>query len=145
MTRPRGLCGGARGGRGGHVVAGPRFLFVYRDIGAAGPGAAPVRWRLLGANNRELGRGPGPFPDLESCQAAVRELVARVAAATPGIVGDAGHTGGWSWRLDLSGRAVAVSWRTYLRHRECAYSLAHFVDAVPHAVVAPTPCAGGRR
>jgi len=125
-------------------VVGPRFLFVYRDIGAAGRGAAPVRWRLLGANNRELGRGAGPFADLESCQAAVRDLVARVAGATPGIVGDADHTGAWSWRLDLDGHPVAVSWRTYLRHRECAYSLAHFIGAVPRAVVTSASCAGGR-
>jgi hypothetical protein len=126
-------------------VAGPRFLFIYKDIDVVDRADGPVRWRLLGANNRELGRGPGPFPELETCQAAVRELVARIAAATPCIVGDSDRTGAWSWRLDLNGRAVAVSWRTYLRHRECAYSLAHFIDAVPHAVVAPAPCAGGRR
>lgn len=125
-------------------MAGPRFLIVYKDIDVERRGAAAAGWRLLGANNRELGRGPGPFPDLESCQAAVRELVTRIGSATPGIVGDPGHTGAWSWRLDLDGRAVAVSWRTYLRHRECAYSLAHFIDAVPNAAMGAA-CASGRR
>ncbi|HEV3173769.1 MAG TPA: hypothetical protein VGZ32_25690 [Actinocrinis sp.] len=126
-------------------MARPRFLFEYKPFDINERSAGPVCWRLLGANNRELGRGPGQFSDLEGCQAAVRDLVARIAGATPGITSDSGHTGAWSWRLDLGGRAVAVSCRTYLRHRECTYSLAHFIGAVPEAVVATALSAGGRR
>jgi hypothetical protein len=126
-------------------MARPRFLFEYKNPYMQVRGSGPVGWRLLGANNRELGRGPDQFPDLVSCQAAVRDLVARLASATPGITSDSGHTGAWSWRLDLGGRAVAVSCRTYLRHRECTYSLAHFIGAVPEALVATALSASGRR
>ena len=128
-------------------MARPRFLFEYKNlkINDRSSGAEQVGWRLLGANNRELGRGAGLFPDLESCQAAVRDLVARLASASPGITSDSGNTGAWSWRLDLGGRAVAVSCRTYLRHRECTYSLAHFIGAAPEAIVATALSTGGRR
>jgi hypothetical protein len=124
-------------------MARPRFLFAYKQSDIyGGRGFGSAGWRLLGANNRELGRGPALFADLESCQAAVRELAAHIAAATPGITSDADRTGAWNWRLELGGRVVAVSWRSYLRHRECTYSLAHFIDAVPNADVpalAPAP------
>lgn len=134
-------------------MARPRFLFDYKELNtrysssspSPSPGAGTVGWRLLGANNRELGRSAGQFADLDSCQAAVHDLVARIASAVPGITSDSGHTGAWSWRLDLGGRAVAVSCRTYLRHRECTYSLAHFLGAAPEAVVATALSAGGRR
>lgn len=120
-------------------MAQPRFLFLYDRITAAGAasGVRPaVSWRLLGANNRELGRSAATFPDLDSCLAAVRELVDGIAAATPSISSVRERTGTWNWRLSLGDRAVAVAGRPYLRHRECTYNLAHFLAAVPEALVA---------
>jgi hypothetical protein len=114
----------------------PRFLVLCGRTEGGRDERVAVSWRLLGANNRELGRSPGTFPDLDSCQAALRDLVEGIAAATPSITSVRDRTGTWNWRLDLGGRAVAVAGRPYLRHRECTYNLAHFLAAVPAALVA---------
>ncbi|PZG08647.1 hypothetical protein C1I95_29815 [Micromonospora craterilacus] len=44
-------------------------------------------------------------------------------------------TGQWIWRLELNGRIVAVSSRSYLRARECTYNLERFLEAVPQAEI----------
>jgi hypothetical protein len=133
-------------------MAHPRFLFIFsnpdkdRDGRPRLPGSGPtssehehVAWRLLGANNRELGRSPVWYPDLDSCLEAVRTLKREIGEVTPAIT--AGPLpGGWSWRLAVSGQPVAVAGRPYHRHRECAYNLSHFVAAVPTAQIADEPC-----
>jgi len=134
-------------------MAQPRFLFICsypekgRDEGSRAhvPGAASsehehVAWRLLGANNRELGRSPVWYPDLDSCLEAVRVLKREIGAVTSAITAGTLPGGAWSWRLAVSGHPVAVAGRPYHRHRECAYNLSHFVAAVPTAQVADEPC-----
>lgn len=92
----------------------------------------PVVWRLVGANNRELGRSAGVSPGLAACREAVvalREGIEHaVSSATVSNV-----TGMWSWRMEIDGQAVAVSGREYRRQRECHYNLANFLAAVPVA------------
>jgi hypothetical protein len=100
-----------------------------------------VAWRLLGANNRELGRSPLWYPDLESCREAIRLLKRDIDGVTSAITAVTLPGGAWSWRLAVSGRPVAVAGRPYLRHRECAYNLSHFVAAVPTAQIADELCA----
>lgn len=119
-------------------MARPRFQFLYdHSVAVAGrAGKSSVYWRLLSANNRELGRSAGTFPDLDSCVAAVRELVDGIGSAAPSISSVRERTGTWSWRLTLGERAVATAGRPYLRHRECTYNLAHFLAAVPDALAA---------
>lgn len=120
----------------------PRFLFVSRP--GTGPGAgsgpvsmdddlaAPVVWRLVGGNNRGLGQGGSGQSDLAACRAAVKELSAAVSLSRP-VVGPSELSGLWVWRLEFDGRSIAVSVRSYLRQRECRYSLVNFLDAVPRA------------
>jgi hypothetical protein len=98
-------------------------------------------WRLLGANNRELGRSPVWYPDLAACREAVQLLKREIGAATSAIT-STGTPGAWSWRLAAAGRPVAMAGRPYHRHRECAYNLSHFLDAVPTALVADEPLCG---
>ena len=99
--------------------------------GAVGPYA----WRLLGANNRDLGRSATVFPDAAACEtsiAALRQLADRgVATSTRD-----GQRGTWTWRLDAGpGLPVARSARGYVRQRECQYALAAFRDVAPLAEV----------
>ena len=80
---------------------------------------APVRWRLLSANNRDMGRGSGYFDDAEACRLAVKqlqadagELMARVRRVSPSK---------WEWEIVLRGVTVASRERlssssTSLRH-----------------------------
>ena len=135
-------------------MAGPRFLFVCSYAGKTvglpvhpdTPGKYDhVGWRLLGANNRELGRSPVWYPDVETCREAVRTLKREIGAVTSAITASARPGGAWSWRLAVSGTPVAVAGRPYHRQRECAYNLNHFVAAVPDAVIADDPCAAVSR
>ncbi|MFE4172295.1 hypothetical protein ACFRR7_09565 [Streptomyces sp. NPDC056909] len=112
----------------------PRFLFVPRTDTETG--TVSVVWRLLGANNRGLGQGWESQPGLVACRAAVAALREGVTRARP-VVTVSETTGLWIWRLDLDGRSVALAGRSYQRQRECHYSLANFVKAVPEAHLAP--------
>jgi hypothetical protein len=132
-------------------MAGPRFQFVCSNSGRLNAASTDelacerVAWRLLGGNNRELGRSALWYPDLDACLEAVRALKREIGGVTSAIT-SAGQSGGaWSWRLAVSGRPVAMAGRPYHRHRECAYNLSHFVAAVPAALVADEPCTVGRR
>ena len=135
-------------------MAGARFLFVCsyagKTAGLPVHSDAPAKcdhvgWRLLGANNRELGRSPVWYPDVESCRDAVRTLKREIGAVTSAITANARPGGAWSWRLAVSGTPVAIAGRPYHRQRECAYNLNHFVAAVPGAAIADDPCAAVRR
>jgi hypothetical protein len=117
----------------------PRFIFVCSQTAqgqAATANAAQyghVVWRLLGANNRELGRSPLWYGDLDSCREAVRLLKREIDTVTSAITAVALPGGAWSWRLAANGRPIAIAGRPYHRQRECAYNLDHFVAAVPMA------------
>ena len=91
-----------------------------------------VAWRLLGRNNHELGRSASVFgslaevlDDIAALKDAAEALVASVHAE--------GTQAEWRWRLQLAGRTVAVSSRSYLRQRECHYSASMFRQALPAA------------
>ncbi|MFE7777765.1 hypothetical protein ACFU5O_28475 [Streptomyces sp. NPDC057445] len=95
----------------------------------------PVGWRLVGANNRELGRSADTFSGLAECRAAVVRFRAEAAEARV-LLTMADTAGSWTWRLEIEGRTVAVAGRSYLRHRECQYNLGQFLAAVPVAQLA---------
>lgn len=151
-------------GKGGGPVSRPRFLFVsWVDVArrqapaptpAAGrpqrdgcayeaPPPEPVRgggpdavtWRLVGANNHELGRSPHVHHTLGACCAAVERLKAQVAEVTPLVVMSSG-TGAWTWQLVLDEHCVAVAVRTFRRQRECRHSLQLFLSAATEAHIA---------
>jgi hypothetical protein len=102
-----------------------------------GPDGAWVAWRLAAGNNRELGRSPAVFPDLTACRHAVARLQDEIGRVVSYTTIDRG-TGLWAWRIHLDDRPVAVAARRYHRQRECRYSLAHFLAAVPRARSAST-------
>jgi hypothetical protein len=102
-----------------------------------------VGWRLIGSNHRELGRSAESFAGLAQCRAAVLRLRERIADARVLLATSEG-AGGWSWRLEIDGRAVAVAGRLYQRQRDCQYNLGQFLSAVPVAeLTEPTPHQAG--
>ena len=124
-------------------MAQPRFLVVAGTPRGRVPGradaAVSVVWRLVGGNNRELGRGPAPFPGHAACYEAIERLKRLIDRATP-IVAVGRSTSAWGWRLEVEGERIAMAGRSYLRQRECQYSLAHFIAAVPSARISgPRP------
>jgi uncharacterized protein YegP (UPF0339 family) len=97
------------------------------------PAAGGVGWRLLGTNNRELGRSSRSYTDAEAALAAVAELRDLVQEAEAHIVHDA-STGSWLWQLvDAAGAVVATSGRGFRHARECRYNLDQFREAAPSA------------
>lgn len=114
-------------------MAQPRFQMVL--LSRRSTSERRLVWRLLGANNRELGRSGEVFDHVAECEGAIRllkrsspnDLDARISF-------DAG-TRGWRWRLTLEARVVAESSRTFSRQRECKYSLEQFMSKLTGAVV----------
>ncbi|MER6256673.1 hypothetical protein ABT224_35540 [Streptomyces sp. NPDC001584] len=124
-----------------------------------------MTWRLVGANNHELGRSPHVHSSLTACCSAVERLraeAARLSALVAMAPGTGGGTGGgtgtgggspatagvtagvtagtgggaWTWQLNLDEHCVAVAVRTFRRQRECRHSLQLFLSAVTEAQVA---------
>lgn len=127
-----------------------RYLFVARARGRADswapwPGLRPaseesrsapwVAWRLLGANNRELGRSATIFPDLTECLASIAGLKRAFAEASELVAPDPA-TRSWYWKLESGSDVLAVAGRPYRRQRECLYSLGQFRAAAPAAIIA---------
>jgi hypothetical protein len=86
-------------------------------------------WRLLSANNRELGRSYNTFPDTLACAQAVAVLRIRIGDAEPAIVAGL-RTGWWHWEVTVDGVAIAISPRSFTRQRECEHNLEQFLAGV---------------
>lgn len=123
----------------------PRFLFVsWVDVERRQAphewtpgevGVEAVTWRLVGANNHALGRGPDHHGGHAACSAAVRRLRDGLDRAVPHVT-MAATTGVWSWQLALDERCVAVAARTFRRQRECRHSLQLFLTAAAEGQLA---------
>jgi hypothetical protein len=94
---------------------------------------APVRWRLLSGNNREIGRGAESFSDAETCRIAVKDLQATVEELESTIRRDVGHV--WIWQLGLGDRLVATSAHSFDRMIRCDRGLAQFRDEMRIAAI----------
>ena len=96
-------------------------------------GAGLVGWRVLGANNRELGRSAAPFWRADEAYQAVYEAQAALARTVTRLWAD--DLGQWFWNITLDDDQVAVSSRGYRRQRECIYSIEQFREHFPTARV----------
>ena len=100
------------------------------------PAAGGVGWRLLGANNRELGRAALSYPDAEAALDAVATVRLLASVGTAHLVHESTATP-WVWHLeDAGGRLVATSGRGFRHERECRYNLDQFRAAAPTAPAA---------
>ncbi|MDG4764952.1 hypothetical protein O7632_12710 [Solwaraspora sp. WMMD406] len=115
----------------------PRFVFLATTPTAneAGrPADQGILWTLVSPNNRPLARAPQAFASYAECQEAVR-LLQSAADQLRLVETTAERTGQWTWRAELDGRVLAVSSRSYLRTRECAYNIGRFREALPVALI----------
>jgi|GEM_PF-2122832 len=97
-----------------------------------------VMWRVLTANNRDVGRCQNLFNDHESSVSDFLNFKANVQRLEP-VISHAQAGLEWTWVLLLDEKPVARSSRGYERLRECHYSLTQFLNAVPVAVVVDDP------
>lgn len=93
-------------------------------------------WRLIGRNNRELGRSVSSFGSYSPCRQAVEDLRLGAAKLVPHTVTDL-LTGRWGWRVAVDGDLVAAYGRWYGHERNCRAGMMKFVDAVRDADVVP--------
>jgi hypothetical protein len=92
-------------------------------------------WRLIGANNRELGRSAGNFVSYQAARRAISQLKGGVARIAPAATTDPA-SGRCGWRVDLDGASIAVSGRWYERALDARLGAAKFVSLAAHAAVA---------
>ena len=116
---------------GASDVAHPRFQLIpgIRLAGGAGGG---VGWRLLGSNNRELGRSSLAYPDAEAALEAI-SVVRRLAASGEAHIVHDQVSSLWIWQLKDAGQLVANSGRGFRHERECRYNPAQFRSSGPSA------------
>lgn len=101
------------------------------------PAEAPVAWRLLTANNRDLGRSAAALPDAAACLAAL----GRLRATLPGpsvVVSSPDGRDRWTWRIVVDARDAAVSSRVYQRRVQAEAACGIFVRLAAGAPVSTT-------
>jgi hypothetical protein len=94
-------------------------------------GAGLVGWRVIGENNRELGRGAGPFWQVDEAYQAADDAQAVLEQTVTCFWAD--DLRGWFWNVSLEGEQLAVSGRGYRQQRECSYSVKQFRERFPTA------------
>ena len=131
------------------VMAAVRLMFVVS--GRAGTWSAPglepeqpestvtldawCAWRLMGANNREIGRSARTFSTFHECYQAAREIQQSLDGVVTTVRHDDTHNL-WAWRAKLDGVNIASSGRLYQRFRECQANVAQFIELMPVAITA---------
>jgi uncharacterized protein YegP (UPF0339 family) len=76
-------------------------------------GRSDIRWRLLAANNRELGRGYSAHVSVEACVAAIAEMVAVLDDLVARVRRRNGDS--WQWTLDCGNESIVVGSQAYDR------------------------------
>jgi hypothetical protein len=99
----------------------------------AAPSTGAVRWRLLGGNNRDLGRGCLDYPDAATCLAGLRATLTDLALLEPAML-RAEH-GRWVWRLRKAGEDVVVSGHPFDRKLRCVEACDRFLRLSPSAEI----------
>lgn len=109
--------------------AGPHFQLYRASVDG------PVRWRLLGGNNRPIGRSALDFPDVPAC----RQELAVLASALPDLVGrvERHPPNLWVWRLSYQSSEIAVSAHPYDRQIRSAHAMSQFLDRASVARIDP--------
>jgi hypothetical protein len=103
---------------------------LLHDVRAAGVG-----WRLLGANNRELGRSVRVHADLDGLLSELAWLRVWLVGAEARLSSERGNRG-WVWRIATDdGDAVAISGRGFRSLQACERNAAGFLDAFARAPV----------
>lgn len=97
---------------------------------------APVRWRLLSGNNREIGRGLLDYPDAESSCIAIKELQRDVALLDRRI--KRVEPNRWLWEVYQGHVPVAMAGRAFDRLIRCEQAVERFVGQLADASVTAT-------
>jgi hypothetical protein len=112
----------------GSMVRWPGGWFGH-DQTAVPHGSTWCAWRLLSANNRELGRSYSTFAESAGCAESVALLRAGIDTADVAIVAGF-RTGLWHWEVSVNATPIAISPRSFTRQRDCEHNLEQFLAGV---------------
>ncbi len=87
-------------------------------------GRSDIRWRLLSANNRELGRAYRAHVTVEDCVAAIGEMLSALDDLVAHVRRRDGNT--WQWTLLAGNEPVVVSSHLYDREDRSEESARRF-------------------
>ncbi len=106
-------------------------------------GKSEVSWRLLSANNRELGRGAVDYSSVDDCLASIRGMISRL----DGLITQARRRpdSGWHWVLLAEDEPVVVGGRGYDRPIRAREAARRFRAHARRARIAETVTVNGSR
>jgi hypothetical protein len=114
-------------------AVGARLAGTYFQIFAASA-SAPLRWRVLSGNNRELGRSFETYPDAETCRRAIGDLRSVVDMLLPQVRREGRDR--WIWELYRDGAVLVVAAHPFDRQVRCRNAVDQFLVGVRGAPVA---------
>jgi len=105
-------------------AAGARLAGTYFQIFAASA-SAPLRWRALSGNNRELGRSFETYPDAEACRQAIVDLRSALDVLQPQVRREGRDR--WIWELHRDGAVLVVAAHPFDRQVRCRKAVDQFL------------------
>jgi hypothetical protein len=105
--------------------------------------SSEVWWRLLSANNRDLGRSLLSYPDTETCIVALQGVIVALDALRP-LVRRSSATD-WRWQLCDDDSAIITAAHGYDRQVRCEEAARKFLQHAAVAVISSTLVMAGRR
>lgn len=96
-------------------------------------GGDEVRWRLISANGRELGRSVADFSTPADARAHAEAVARRSRAAALRVVGSGDRA--WIWELDVDGEVAVRASHTFDRRIRCEQAASLFLQILPEAEV----------
>jgi hypothetical protein len=103
-----------------------------------------IRWRLLSANNRELGRGCEAYGTAENCLLAIKHLIGQLDELVPSIRRREGNL--WQWSLVIASVPIVIGGHPYDRQVRSQEAASRFLrDARDARVGERISLTGARR
>jgi hypothetical protein len=119
----------ASAGRAAATPSGLHFQLYRQGVGA------PVRWRLLSANNRDMGRGAKDFDDEDACLLGIADFIDSVGILAPSLVRAPDNR--WAFRLMRKDEVLATSGHAFDRRTRCERAAVRFLELAPTAELRP--------
>lgn len=119
-------------------MTGGQFQIYTRASGRSGSmaGDGDIRWRLISANHRDLGRSAMIYGDSSAALQSIKGLVAGLERVERTL--NCSHEDGqWRWALRLDDADLAAASRGYRRRIECELSVKQFLALSASSTVNP--------